>query len=60
MGEDGEEESAAEDIEVERGGEERWRDAVGDGLTGSQRASRSGLLSNGTEVRSSPEVSHFP
>lgn len=60
MGGGWEEHSAAEEIEEERGGEERWREAVGDGQAGSQRASRSGLLSNGTEVRSPPGVGHFP
>lgn len=33
---------------------------MGDGVAGSQRASRSGLLSRGTEVRSPPGVGHFP
>lgn len=49
-----------DEVEEERVGEERGMEAVWDGLAGSQRASRSGLLSNGTEVRSLSGVSHFP
>lgn len=44
--------------EAERGGEERGREAVSAGATGSQRASRSGLLSRGTGVMSLPDVNH--
>lgn len=46
--------------EEERGGEERGREAVRVGAAGSQKASRSGLLSRGTGVMSLPEVNHDP
>lgn len=45
--------------EVERE-EERGREAVRTGVAGSQRASRSGLLSRGMGVMSAPGVSHAP
>lgn len=51
--------------EEERGGEERGREAGRVGAAGSQRASRSGLLSRGTGVMSPPiraesDVRHAP
>lgn len=46
--------------EEEREGEESERDVVRTGVAGSQRASRSGLLSRGTGVMSAPAVSHAP
>lgn len=46
--------------EEERGGEERGREAMRAGVTGSQRASRSGLLSRGTGVMSAAGGSHTP
>lgn len=46
--------------EEERGGEENGREAVRAGAAGSQKASRSGLLSRGTGGMSPPDVDHVP
>lgn len=46
--------------EEEREGEERGREAVRAGASGSHRASRSGLHSRGTVLMSLPDVNHDP
>lgn len=61
----GEEKKAALEREDERGGEEHGREVGRVGASGSQRASRSGLLNSGTGVmspliRAETDVSHAP